>query len=167
MHSFFHICPVAISYIRLFGGHIIFGKSRCEGLMTLFQLRLMLHHRWREFDLVLLPQESFVFDMSLSDQKCSFYQYNINRQYIGRYTRPIVPSRIQILSRCLASCGSIIFFLHLDNELFALLQFFMFDIQKSNGKFFLFKLGSRRKPESLFPAEPTAGVFTSPAPILS
>ena len=28
-------------------------------------------------------------------------------------------------------------------------------------KCILFNVGSRRKPESLFPAEPTAGVFTS------
>ena len=32
--------------------------------------------------------------------------------------------------------------------------------------YFLFNVGSRRKPESLFPAEPTAGAFTSPAPSL-
>ena len=34
-------------------------------------------------------------------------------------------------------------------------------IEGSKG--FLFNVGSRRKPESLFPAEPTAGVFHLPS----
>ena len=34
------------------------------------------------------------------------------------------------------------------------------------GKRVLFNVGTRQKPESLFPAEPTRGVFTSPASCL-
>ena len=34
------------------------------------------------------------------------------------------------------------------------------------GKGVLFNVGCQRKPESLFPVEPTVGVFTSPAPSL-
>ena len=37
---------------------------------------------------------------------------------------------------------------------------------KTKGKGVLFNVVRQRKPESLFPVESTAGVFTSPAPSL-